>query len=100
VTDAYPSGDMCFREVEVGRMTTDLVDDVGIFVTFSMQGGLDSDGAQGARLPGHPRHHRRIEHPLPPDVPDREGEGRNRPADDDGRSRYPTDIVGLRQSHR
>ncbi|MCJ7781120.1 MAG: hypothetical protein MUQ27_09865, partial [Acidimicrobiia bacterium] len=44
VTDAYPSGDMCFREFEVGRMTAD---DAGVFVTFSMNGlplDWDEDG--------------------------------------------------------
>ena len=38
VTDAYPSGDMCFREFEVGRM---IADDAGVFVTFSMETVLD-----------------------------------------------------------
>lgn len=41
VTDAYPSGDMCFREFEVGRM----VADSDVFATFSMNAvPLDMDG--------------------------------------------------------
>lgn len=43
VTDAYPSGDMCFREFEVGRM----VADSGVFATFSMDAvplDVDRDG--------------------------------------------------------
>ncbi|MEA3510619.1 MAG: hypothetical protein U9R51_04205 [Actinomycetota bacterium] len=45
VTDAYPSGDICFREFEVGRMTADAVS--GVFVKFSMDGiplDWNSDG--------------------------------------------------------